>query len=154
MQQRSWIGELAVVLLATLAMGCPGRLTDPGRFTGGISNDGGTGGTQGDCDGTVNVEQDVFAATCATAGCHTTAAQSSSLDLETPGIAARMLNKAAVGCSNQVLLKSDLTGYFFNKLSTSPQCGSPMPLGKSTLTDNQVACVKQYLADELDGGTP
>lgn len=152
MQRRSGLKKLAMVFLATLSMGCPGRLTDPGRFTGVM--DGGPGNTGGTCDGTVNVEKDVFLGTCATAGCHTTAAQSSSLDLESPGAATRMLNKAAIGCNNQVLLKSDVTGYFFNKLTNTPTCGSPMPLGKSTLTANQVACVKEYLSDGLDGGTP
>ena len=107
----------------------------------------GTGGSQ-ICDAPT-----VLVAKCAQAGCHTTTFPQAGLDLQSAGVAARLLAAPMPGMN--VLCTDDLrtayltpnsnpaTGFLLQKLTDSPPCGLPMPeLG--TWTDSDKACLQQW----------
>jgi hypothetical protein len=130
--------RLVVGLVAlSVFSGCPGDLVDPDRFLTG--RDGGGGGG---C--TIDVEQAIFAPKCGTAGCHdmTTAAQG--LDLVSTGVKGRLRTQTAT-CTSAVGQK--MGTFMLNKVSASPSCGGPMPLGGTTLTSAEVSCLNSYLQD-------
>ncbi len=142
-----------------LAGGCPGQLPvgfegmEAGtRETG--SAGGETGGTGGDAGATetptaCNAETDVFLPRCGSASCHKTASTSTgSIDLVSPGIAARLVGKPSADCSGQILIQPTLpaAGFLLDKLTKSmPQCGARMPFLKSALPPNEIECVKQWM---------
>src|SRR5262249_25953466 len=73
-----------------------------------------------------------FRTTCATMGCHSTDSMTANLDLESPGIVARLSGKPAttVPCFDQTLLVAGdpSRSLVYRKLTDPPVCGQRMPL--------------------------
>ena len=125
------------VLALSVLSGCPGDLVDPDRFLTG--RDGGGGGG---CS--LDVEQDIFQAKCATAGCHDATTASGALDLATAGVKDRLRTGTAT-CTSAAGQRAGT--FMLNKVSASPSCGGPMPLGGTPLTSAEVSCLNAYLQD-------
>ena len=130
---------LRIVLLAIVALsagaltGCPGRLQNPERFVGGGTRDGGTEADGGSGDGVPAV----FAAKCAGSGCHGATSPALGLDLVSVGVAERVLDVPAVGCTSRVLVDSadPSASFLLEKVTeTAPECGGRMPLLTVPLT--------------------
>lgn len=135
---------LAASLLA--CTGCPGTLDDPERFT-----DGGTDGYASCGD----VPTTVFQATCAQAGCHSTADKAQMLDLQSPNVATRLVNV----CSTEgagILLDptSPSKSIIYTKLTAMPPSGARMPFGKTPLDDATIACVLAWVSTQTGPGGP
>jgi hypothetical protein len=96
---------------------------------------------------------------CATSICHDGAVNG--LDLIAPGVDERVLDVPARGvdCSSSGLRIVDsrqpARSLLRLKLSETPPCGSPMPLGSgpSGLTPQQLGCLDAYV-DTLAGTAP
>ena len=147
---------LTLVLMASLTASlgaCPGRLENPEDFVGSSPD-----GAIATCTiGVSAVEAQLIRPRCATANCHDRAGHAGGLDLETPGLAARLLNVRSSMCAGRVLVDpaSPAAGYFVEKLSASPRCGGRMPLGAPALSAGELTCVRGWLATlTVDAGTP
>lgn len=144
------------LLLVPLALGlaaCPGRIDDPTAFLGFVGDS-----SVASCTlGVSAVENQIIRPRCATANCHERSMPAGRLDLESPNLAARLVNVPAAGCMGQVLVSpaSPAQSYFIGKLGPSPRCGDRMPLGSPALTASEVACVRLWVETLVtDGGAP
>jgi hypothetical protein len=153
MRARSFSPLALVTLFAVALSGCPGRLENPEDFVGATSD-----GAAPTCTlGVSAVEAQLIRPRCATANCHDRAGRAGGLDLETPGLAARLVNARSAMCSGRVLVDpaSPTTGYFIEKLSPSPRCGGRMPLGAPALTSGELTCVRAWVSTlGVDAGMP
>lgn len=152
----------ATVLLAVASFGCAGELENPERFT--APSTGGDGGGGGGCTLEVDVVQDLFVPKCGNAACH---GEGASLDLITEGWADRLVGVAAPEdgmCPGEIYVDpADIdSSLLIAKLhEDTVTCGSRMPLLVDPLSDEEIACVKEWAA-ELgpgaggggDGGMP
>lgn len=150
--------------LVTALAGCPGSI-DEEMFR--ASREGGTPrdtGAAGACPPTVtDVQRDLIMARCATAGCHTTMDRLGGLDLESPGLGARLIDVRASSmgaCSGRTLVTisgATVDGVFFGKLGDTATCGTRMPPGGSRLTAQEIECLKEYMrtlaSTPSDGGS-
>ena len=74
------------------------------------------------------------------------------LDLGSPGLAARMVDKMSESdpnkgkCPGRILVpKADPTnGLFVQKVMAMPPCGDRMPQGMPALSDDEISCVKRW----------
>ncbi len=161
-----------VTLLTTVGCGDPGveRLDDDagsfdaGSFDAGPVSATDTGSTTRPdlppeplppCTLSLPIETGLLRPRCATAGCHTEADQAGGLDLQSPGLRARLTGAPAVTCPGKVLVvpgRPSLS-YFVEKLGPSPTCGRTMPLNGAALTPDEVACLRRWVG-EADGPVP
>ena len=92
-------------------------------------------------------------AKCSQAGCHTTTFPQAGLDLQSPGVAARLLAAPMAGmnpsCTDDLRTayltpnSNPATGFLFQKLTSTPPCGVKMPeLGTWTATDD--SCLQEW----------
>lgn len=145
-------GAAAFVFVCAGLSGCVGSLDDPQRFTDGTY-----------CPPEIEVEQ-LFAERCGGAICHGAGAESAGgLDLESPGLAERLVNVPAEGCSGWELAVPDDpdSSFLLSKLEGPPPgCGERMPT-VGYLSENEITCVREWIVaagDEvadfggLDGG--
>src|SRR4051812_2866149 len=93
---------LAGVLSAAALAGCPGTLKDKERFL----VDGGGGGAAPCPD----VPAEILAGKCGGNGCHGGTVPAQGLDLESPGVAARVVGKPAMECTGILADPQDPTG--------------------------------------------
>jgi hypothetical protein len=104
----------------------------------------------------------IFAQRCGAADCH--GAGSTKLDLVSPGVRARLLDRSSLPdlpCAGGVYIATDgASSLMLDKLRDAPSCGAPMP-PSDTLKKNERKCLTQWLhalgaADidesELDAG--
>lgn len=142
------------IAMAALVAGCPGTLGDERRFL----VDGGAGGSALPCP---DVPAVIFAASCAGSGCHGSTNPVMGLDLESTGLSARVVGKAATECSGVLADPAHPTdSVLYAKLLPAPPCGVRMPAGgRAPLSAEQTACVAQWIAaqpapaPESDGGS-
>lgn len=129
---------LGWVLGAALWVACPGRIEDPERFR--------------EC--AIDVEVDVFRQTCGASGCHVAGSSAAAgLDLTSPGVASRLVNKPST-CNGKLYLSGPDEGYLLEKVSQDmPACGTRMP-ATGSLTDEELRCIRLWAASAFDGGTP
>ncbi|MBL8955331.1 MAG: hypothetical protein JNK82_31445 [Myxococcaceae bacterium] len=122
--------RLSLMALVALAACDPGTLENPDRFRACM----------------IDVEVDIFLPKCGSAGCH--AANSAQIDLVSPGIGMRIATTNSPTCQSK-----PMRSYLAEKLTDSPSCGAPMPLGEA-LPNAELKCVRDYLlALSADGGT-
>lgn len=139
----------AIAALA-LCAGCPGSLTGDElvKFEDGV--------LKGDVDvlddATVAPACDVptlLKATCTDAGCHGAASTTGDLDLESPGYAGRLIDKASssASCGGEKLIDpaAPEKSLMYTQLAARPACGLTMPLGKPPLDAAQQACVLAWI---------
>jgi mono/diheme cytochrome c family protein len=124
----------AAALLATSA-GCAGGLDDPDRFTGGTPSSCAAGTTA----------PSIFQAQCF--GCHATdtKANGAGLDLQASGLPGRLYTTNAA-CNSSPLAdrNAPAQSFFLKKLTSSPGCGSQMPLGNALSAADQ-KCIEEWL---------
>ena len=116
----------------------------------------GCGGGSSDGD---NLSCDVpalFTQKCGGSICHGEGA--GHIDLVSSGIDDRVANAAGIDCPDGVLADpSDPEGsLLFQKVASTHDCGSPMPLGGIPLTEDEITCVRDWISGLLppQGGRP
>jgi len=137
----------ALVALAVLLTGCPGRIDDPVAFRQAAADR---------CPTEFDVEQDLFVRTCGTLGCHTGGplVAAAGLDLATAGVGERMLAHESEECDRPLLEPGNLAGSLMLEKVTAedPECGERMPSGLPPLNPTEMRCLQNYL-EELTGET-
>ena len=140
-------GVAAVSSIALLA-GCPGKLRDPGRFTG----DGGLGGAGGGGSMCPDVPTEILAKKCAGSGCHSAPTPQLGLDLVTDGVEARVVGKMAGECKHPLADPADPAGSQIYIKIAGTDCGGRMPPA-GPLSDSEIACVKTWIGGLSGGAT-
>jgi len=159
---------LAMALSALLLAGCPGTLDDKERFLvdAGNAGNGGSGTDGGDDAAAPNdagsdaaagagpdlgpcgdVVTRIFVPSCGGTGCHGATGAQQDLDLVSPGVAARVVGVTGTGCISTLADPANPeASLIYQKLSPTPPCGSPMPLARPALSEDDVACVLAWIA--------
>jgi hypothetical protein len=141
----------AFPFLIVFGTACPGSLDMTGA--GGTM---GTGGTGGACVPSGAAPCDAFAMfsgqRCSALGCHG-AGLPNGIDMQSPGLSARLLGKmstsatcAPSGKPYLVPNSNPATGLLIDKLHPSPPCGSIMPFADigGVLTSEEMACIMDW----------
>jgi hypothetical protein len=115
------------------------------------SSDGGT-----ECKPNIaSIQSTVFARRCTNIGCHTAKDPASALDLESPGVEARLNNVEAADCPGEVLVlpgKAD-TSFLVRKLEDEkPACGMRMPRSEKGIPASEIACIKTWISGLTNTG--
>jgi hypothetical protein len=84
-------------------------------------------------------------------GCHDGVSETTGfLDLTAPDSVAMLVGKPAAGpkcaAGGAVLINTDGSGLFLDKLQSPPPCGDQMPQGTFPLTSEEIACVASWVA--------
>jgi hypothetical protein len=131
----------AVVSLA----GCPGSLSNPDDF--------GDGGVE------IKDAETILADNC-TVGCHNPTQMQADLDLLSPNVASRVVDKDAIGigCTDRKLVVAGDpdSSYLIDKVLNVPGiCGGQMPVVGS-ISGEEIETLRQWIVDLGDsfGGTP
>jgi hypothetical protein len=131
---------ISLTALLTAALGCPGSLQDPARFS------------QDATTSCPNVPEDVFLKDCATTGCHTSTTKAQGLDLQSPGVASRLVGVAATeGAGLLIDPSSPSSSVIYTKLTATPPFGSRMPSEQAPLDDATIACVLAWVTAQTSG---
>jgi hypothetical protein len=136
-----------------LCLGCAGKLRDPDRFDF-LIPDASEDSDADTADSSTPASTaapaclvTIFQNSCGTTTCH--AAGALQIDLLSPNVAQRLIGKpsAATGvCANRVLVATDGgASLLVDKVSASPPCGSPMPLGGTALSTDQRSCLTSWV---------
>ena len=141
-----------ITLVALAAAGCPGTV-DPSLWPSSNTGEGGSGGPP-PCDATP-----LFVANnCTLAGCHDNLGTSANFDMKSTGWEKKLVGvfpKGGGGLASKCATSSKpflipgvipATGLFIDKLKPSAaiECGDPMPLVGTKLTDDDFACVQSW----------
>jgi hypothetical protein len=150
-----------ITLGVLLLTGCPGTLAHPEHFllavAGASSGDAaapvagsdagteaGPGPDSGPCG---DVVTRIFIPSCGGTGCHGAVGAQQDLDLVSPGVADRVVGVQGTGCISTLADPTDPEGsLIYQKLLPTPPCGSPMPLARPALSDEDMACVLAWIA--------
>ena len=109
------------------------------------------------------VPSTIFAQTCASTNCHTSTKPQELLDLQSPGVVARLLNVPAIEEPTLMLIdpKAPARSYILYKVQlTQPPSGMQMPASWSSLgieqaapplSSAQLACLQQWVFAEAAG---
>lgn len=131
----------AGLVLAVLTAACAGELENPARFT--------------NCP-PGSVEQ-LFQARCQSAdgkGCHGSTMPDAELDLVSPGVGARVRGLTSKSlCEGRALVEQAGGTHLLVEKLEDATCGSPMPLGGTALSPNEIECVRRWV-DELAEAAP
>jgi len=139
------LGSLAAFLVLT---GCPGTLEDPERF----EVEAGVAAATVSDSGCPDIPSTLSKA-CAGAGCHSTANKSQGLDVQSPGVASRLVCAAATGGGFLVDPSAPAQSVLYTKLSSSPPFGARMPSGAPPFDDATRACILTWITGlDADGG--
>lgn len=143
--------------IAPLLAGCPGAIDDPAPFVAARMD---SGVEPARCPDGVSVPRDIFVPHCATSGCHDSTTKLINLDLQSPGVAERLIGRRAAACGGRSLADPndpDRSALVL-KLRARPPCGDRMPLGSPPLTPEEVACVRAWVVrrgeEPTDAGAP
>ena len=84
-------------------------------------------------------------------GCHDGVSETTGfLDLRAPDAIASLVGKPAAGpkcvAGAAVLIDTDGSGLFLDKLKAPPPCGDQMPQGTFPLSSEEIACVTSWVA--------
>jgi hypothetical protein len=139
---RTVLKRTAVLSFLAACVGCPANLEDPGRFS----------DAAGACP---DVPQEVFVKVCSTPGCHSTVDKMLGLDLQSPGVASRLIGVRAVGGTGLLIDPSNpTTSVLYTKLTPNPPFGVRMPFTRPPLDDATIACVLQWITSQVgDAGS-
>ena len=101
-----------------------------------------------------DVEATILAAKCGGSGCHGTMGPQNDLDLETPGVAARVVGVSAKVCQGILAdPASPETSVLYTKLLSDTTCGAQMPLARPALSAMDTECVKSWIAKQSPGAS-
>ena len=141
-----------IMLVALAAAGCPGNV-DPSLWPSSDTGEGGSGGPP-PCDATP-----IFVAhNCTIAGCHDDLGTSANFNMKATGWEKSLVGvfpKGGGGLASKCATSSKpfliagvipATGLFIDKVKPSAviECGDPMPLVGTALTDDDFACVQSW----------
>jgi len=146
------LSRAALGCLVLAATACPGTLTDKERFL----VDGGLDATlpvdataetgSGVCG---DVVMRIFKPQCGSSNCHGAQAPQQNLDLVSAGVAARVVGVNGTECSGVLANPaSPETSLLYTKLSVHPPCGAQMPLARTALSSDDMACVLEWIAGQ------
>jgi hypothetical protein len=123
-------------------LACPGSLSDPAAF-----EDAGLEASGPVACSASNVPATIFAADCTLSGCHSTASQAASLDLQSAGVYARLSGHTASGGPGNLIDPSGdpSKSVLYEVLGSSPPFGAQMPLTGTKLDAAQLACVAAWI---------
>jgi hypothetical protein len=153
-------GLIAPILLVAANVGCPGTLEDPERFLEAGAGQpapqgempGEEGGASVDAGNCPDVPQAVFIPNCTGASCHNAKDKAQGLDLQSPGVGARLVGAAATEGPGLIIdPSSPSNSVLYKKLTANPPFGARMPLG-SMLDDATVACVLAWITEQASSG--
>jgi hypothetical protein len=143
---------------------CAGTLEDPGRFAdagkGVAAEDaGGSPGAASDAtpaaaeDVTTScpdVPQAVFLPNCTSAGCHNAQDKEQGLDLQSPDVAARLINvSSSEGAGLLIDPAAPASSVLYTKLTPNPPFGAQMPT-KGALDGATIACDLSWITEEAN----
>jgi len=140
----TWRAVCACSAWAALAA-CAGALDHPERFTNlGTPDAGQVSASDGGCD---PVGQ-MFPLNCSTSACHSAQSQQANLDLESPGLPARLVGKPAHGGPG-LLIDAANPGQsvMVLKVLDPPPFEFQMPLGAPPLSPEDVACLQAWVSE-------
>lgn len=140
-----WTSRAAFACSLAL-LGCAGPLDHPERFAYlGSPQDAGDG-TVASSDGGCDPVTDIFPPNCTTGACHSAQSQQANLDLESPGLPQRLVNKAAHGGPGLLIDKSNPgQSVLYLKLTDTPPFQFQMPLGSPPLSPDELSCVQAWI---------
>ncbi|APR82425.1 Isopentenyl-diphosphate delta-isomerase [Minicystis rosea] len=132
---------LAAVAVAAIVTGCPPGLDDPERFTGA-------------CPADYSVES-MLRERCSGASCHGgTDNLGGGLDLASAGAFERMYGHPSGACGEMLISpEGPEKSLLFQKIDGTTTCGAKMPLGADPLSTTDLACVRAWITQGIDGGT-
>jgi hypothetical protein len=158
-------GLFALTFALSALTGCPGTLDNKERFlvdagsaaSGGNGDDAaapddagsdasaaGAGADLGPCG---DVVTRIFVPSCGGTGCHGSTGAQQDLDLVSPGVAERVVGVIGTGCISTLADPANPeASLLYQKLSPTPPCGSPMPLARPALSEDDAACVLAWIA--------
>ncbi len=143
-----------IAFIVLLLAGCPGAIDDPAPFIVARLD----ASTPARCPDGVSV-RDLFARRCATIGCHDAVTQLINLDLQSPGVASRVLGQRSAACGGRTLADPNdpERSSLLLKLRAAPPCGDRMPLGTPAFSPEEIACVRGWILrrgeEPVDSGT-
>lgn len=139
---RAAIASSAICLALS---GCAGSLDHPERFAYlGAGPDAGPpdSSSDGGCDPVTNI----FPPSCTTSACHSAQSQQGNLDLESPGLPKRLVNKLAHGGPGLLIdSKNPAQSVLYLKLTDDPPFQFQMPLGAPPLSADEMACLQAWI---------
>ncbi len=134
----------SAVCLALL--GCAGSLDHPERFAYLGSGQPDAGPDNVSSDGGCDPVNDIFPPNCTTSACHSAQSQQANLDLESPGLPKRLVNKPAHGGPGYLIdAKTPAQSVLYVKVTDNPPFQFQMPLGASPLSPDEMACLQAWV---------
>jgi hypothetical protein len=144
------------LIVVCFGASCAGDLEHPENFSF-LRSDAGASGDAGAMNAAPPPAcvTELFDASCGSSACH--GKGTTVLDLESPGVANRLVNHATNPdsvCKDRTLVATDGTqSLLLQKLTSAmPPCGSQMPFGGGMASDDEIACVRDWITS-LNGGT-
>lgn len=122
---------------------CAGDLSRPERFS--FLLDGGADGASSVSPPPACVT-DFFENSCDSPVCH--GAASSVLDLVSPGVASRLIDRPAsaeAACAGGTLVSTDGSSSLLLEKLTTPTCGEKMPFGGAAAQPAEIDCVRDWI---------
>jgi hypothetical protein len=147
-----WAVALPLVVLCT---GCPGTLANPAWADIGEADAAppSTPSTMSDAGPDsvapcADVPSVTFADSCALGGCHDSVSKVNGLDLQSPGLAARLVGVMAVGGPGLLIDPTNpAESVVYTKLTATPPFGSRMPAAMG-LDDGTIQCVLGWVTQQ------
>ena len=95
----------------------------------------------------------VFATTCATTLCHTAVDLAGNLDLGSPGLLARLIDKPASGGPGKLIDSSNpAQSVLLLKTTANPPFGMRMPFGRAPLSTELTQCLHDWVFAQVAPG--
>jgi len=141
----TWRAAFASSAICLALFGCAGSLDHPERFANlGQGPDAGPVNppSDGGCDPVV----DIFPVGCSTSACHSAQSQQANLDLESPGLPARLVGKTAHGGPGLLIdPQNPAQSVLLLKVTSNPPFQFQMPLGAPPLSPDEMACLQAWV---------
>jgi hypothetical protein len=151
---RRRLASLACLALIAATPACAGTLNDPDSFLEAVSVDASGEGSVGamSSDGECTSIPAFFGTTCTASACHSSSNMAQGLDLQSPNLAVRLVGVAATEGKGLLIDPSTPSeSILYLKLTASPPFGARMPLGEAPLDDPMMACVLDWINQEVAG---
>ena len=97
---------------------------------------------------TTELQRTLLAPRCGSSGCHDAAHPTYGLDLVSPGLEARVIGAASIGCTGERMVipgDPERSQLYVKIAQASPECGRRMPQGAPALSASQLACVAAWI---------
>ncbi len=106
--------------------------------------------SSGSCAGDLEtLQRDVFAKSCNGSACHSGATPAANLDLSSPGVVDRLVDRGSGTCDGWQLVvpgQPEQSLLWVKVFSDHQPCGDPMPLGKH-LRATELSCVRKWIEE-------